>query len=92
MQGFFTISYNGDLKHYLGIKFNRVEGGWFTSQKAYLNRCLQLYRLQDAKTYNTPTMEARFAITEDDIDGLASPYCMKEYCCSSSSPFGPGQI
>jgi hypothetical protein len=78
MSGFFTISDDGELKHYLGIKFERVKGGWYASQKAYLIRCLRRYGLLDAKTYDTP-MDARFAVTEDDIDESAPPELIKEY-------------
>eukprot|EP00961_Rhodomonas_salina_P300134 3939503-Rhodomonas_salina.2 len=79
MRGFFSISDDGELKWYLGVKFDRqADGSVKATQEAYLDRCLKRYGLQDAAPAPTP-MDARFAITENDIDENAPAELIKEY-------------
>ncbi len=54
MLGFFTISDDGELKYYLGIKFKKLDNCWKAVQDAYLDRCLAAkYKLQDSKMHPT---------------------------------------
>ena len=62
----------------MGIKYERTEKGIKASQRAYLERCLERFGLQDCNTAATP-MDARFAVTPDDIDESPDPAVLKLY-------------
>ncbi len=42
MSEFFTVSYDWDLKWYLGVKYARdTDGNIMVTQEAYIDRCLE---------------------------------------------------
>jgi len=72
MRGFFELTYDGDLQYYLGVRYERSAKGIKASQTAYLERCLA--RLGKTNCNSSPTpMDARFAVTPDDIDEHPDP-------------------
>ena len=89
MRGFFELTYDGDLQWYLGVKYEKSETGIKASQRAYLDRCLKRFRLEECNTAATP-MDARFAVTPDDIDEHPDPAVRRQLRCPRSRAIGNG--
>ena len=78
MRGFFELTYDGDLQWYLGVRYERSEKGIKASQRAYLDCCLKRFGLEECTTAAT-LMDARFAVTPDDIAECPDPAILKLY-------------
>jgi len=76
MREFFELTYDGDLQWYLGVRYERTARGIKASQTAYLERCLERFGLSKCNSSPTP-MDARFAVTPDDIDENPDPEILK---------------
>jgi hypothetical protein len=66
MRGFFEVSDDGDLHHYLGVRFTRENGDLVARQDSYLKRVLDRFRMRDCKPAPSP-MAAGFKIDPDSL-------------------------
>eukprot|EP00961_Rhodomonas_salina_P130479 1756614-Rhodomonas_salina.1 len=66
MRGHFEVSDDGELKYYLGVHYQRVEGDLIASQSGYLERVLKRYSMENCKGAPTP-MPQGFSINPDEL-------------------------
>jgi len=73
MRDFFEVTDEGPLKWYLGVNYiPQPNGDLLASQKAYLQRCLEKYKLTGIKPQTTP-MKHRFEINIADLPENPDP-------------------
>lgn len=66
----FKITVMGNLTFFLGIQIRLENGQYRINQKAYLNRVLERFRMQDAKMSKIPMDPGFFKQTEENINRL----------------------
>mmetsp|Transcript_18521 Transcript_18521/g.37617 ORF Transcript_18521/g.37617 Transcript_18521/m.37617 type:complete len:1118 (-) Transcript_18521:723-4076(-) len=79
MRDFFKVSDDGPLKWYLGVNYIRqANGDVLASQKAYLTRCLERYKLTNVKPQTSP-MKHGFQIDIDSLPAEPDPKHVAEF-------------
>eukprot|EP00961_Rhodomonas_salina_P193323 2609807-Rhodomonas_salina.1 len=61
MRGFFTVTDDGDLRWYLGVRFDKIDGGYHAVQTQYIEKMLQKFGLEKAYHKDVP-MDPTFSL------------------------------
>eukprot|EP00961_Rhodomonas_salina_P167140 2252448-Rhodomonas_salina.1 len=61
MQEFFTVSDDGKLRWYLGVRFDKTEDGYHAVQTPYIDKLRQKFGLEQAYDKDVP-MDPNFSL------------------------------